>query len=150
MTGTTILFPFLGNNNIPKLAKLIEKNHSNKNLIYDLRLEKAGLEHCNNMAKKGFFDHYDKYNDTWSNERILLQGFKHPYNLRANSVESLGGGQKNFNSVYNSWLASNGHRDHVLGLGFFSSHTHFGIAHVFDANSLYKHYWAFISAELIE
>ena len=66
----------------------------------------------------------------------------------ANNVESLAAGGQDTQAIWDAWMASSGHRVHVLGeTTFFAQQVDYGVGYAYNPNSAYKHYWVFVSAQ---
>jgi hypothetical protein len=64
-----------------------------------------------------------------------------------NGIESLGAGYATAEMAFEGWLASPGHRAHVLGeAAFWEAQTRVGIGYHFLEGSPFTRYWVFLSA----
>ena len=85
------------------------------------------------------------------NEMLRAMGFELPdYYVggRANSIESILGGEGDPRRTWEMFLESRAHRDHLLGgEDMYRSQTRYGIAHVFDPNSAHRDYWVVVIVE---
>ena len=113
-------------------------------------LARAARERAKDMATRGYFDHVnpDGYGP---NHMVLEAGFRLPdwydHSDRANNVESIGGGFKDANAMWQAWLGSQYHRVHVLGtVSFYADQEEIGMGYYEDKNSPYGTYWVLISA----
>ena len=65
----------------------------------------------------------------------------------ANNIESLAADSPDAELILQAWLASPGHRVHVLGeQTFFAAHIEYGIGYATSTGGEYSEYWVFISA----
>ena len=102
------------------------------------------------MALRSYFSHTDP-DGYGPNYWVRLLGYPLPsfYSsaLDGNNIESLAGGYATAEIAFAGWLASRGHRTHILGeISFYQEQAEFGMAYVRDDNSVFKNYWVFISA----
>lgn len=67
---------------------------------------------------------------------------------RANTIESIIGGESDPERAWDMLLESQSHRDHLLGKGeVFHRQSRFGIAHVVNPNSAHRDYWVIVIVE---
>ncbi len=122
-----------------------------KELIFDTILHRIARERAIDLAARNYFSHTNP-DGIGPNHLLREAGYLLPEHygkrLDSNNVESLSGGNSTALETYKGWLSSPaGHRKHLLGeIDFWRQQTRFGIGYYYDANSLYKHYWVFISA----
>lgn len=85
------------------------------------------------------------------NEMLRDMGFELPdYYVggRANSIESILGGEGEPDRTWEMFLQSRAHRDHLLGREeMYRAQSRYGIAHVFDPNSAHRNYWVVVIVE---
>ena len=64
-----------------------------------------------------------------------------------NNIESIAAGYPTPDAVWNAWMTSPAHRNHLLGLDpFWADQIEYGIGYVYDPESDYDHYWVVITA----
>ncbi|MFK7800567.1 MAG: CAP domain-containing protein [Anaerolineae bacterium] len=94
-------------------------------------LHEAAFLHSKDMADQRYFNHTSKDGlRFW--QRAARAGYK-----GFAAGENIAAGQRSAESVMNSWMNSEGHRNNILNC----SHTHLGIGHYYGAGSPYGHYW---------
>lgn len=75
----------------------------------------------------------------------LPAGWTSPPTL--NYIESIACGFPTAQDAFNAWMASSGHRTHVLGRdSFWAAQTNYGVGYAEIASGDYRFYWVFISA----
>jgi uncharacterized protein YkwD len=102
------------------------------------------------MAARAYFDHITPEGDG-PNHLVVKAGYPLPagYLLSrdANMVESIGGGYETPEAVWQAWLDSHGHREHLLaGNDAYVAQEQIGIGYVADPASPYGYYWVVITA----
>ena len=114
-------------------------------------LAQVAREHAEDMAARDYFNPVNP--DGFGPNYLVEQaGYELPdwYSqaLDANNIESIAAGYTTPEAAWNGWLASPGHRTHVLGedSDFFADQTNYGIGYAFAPGSQYTHYLVFISA----
>lgn len=85
------------------------------------------------------------------NEQLRETGFELPdYYVggRANSIESILGGEADPDRAWQMFLESRAHREHLLGKAdMYRAQSRFGIAHVHDPNTAHRDYWVIVIVE---
>lgn len=126
-----------------------EQNHPS--LTCNPILEQVAGERAQDMINRDYFSHVnpDGYGP---NYLVELAGYVLPdwYSgePEANNIESIAGGYSNASSAWAAWMASAGHRSHLLGeTEFYRNQTEYGIGYAYSSNSDYGHYWVVIIAQ---
>ncbi|MGQ0657502.1 MAG: CAP domain-containing protein [Chromatiales bacterium] len=108
--------------------------------LSDLKLDpllmRAAQEHTLDMAGSDYFDHAGTDNSD-PGERIARQGYRWRF-----IAENIGCGQETPEAVVASWLASAGHRQHVLS----AQARDVGVGLVQRADSGCRFYWTAVFA----
>lgn len=100
-------------------------------LQWDDRLARSALNHAQDMANQGYFDHISPQGSR-PEQRIAAAGWTiYPIG------ENIAAGQSTADEVIQSWKDSPGHCRNMLD----GKYHHIGIAYFYAANSQYKHYW---------
>ena len=120
-------------------------------MTYDERLSKAACAHAQRMANENYFGQTDP-DGKQPNQYAIEAGFPLPYGAGGNTIESIGAGKATGQDALNQLLGDEAHKRHLTGMNFngtpseFSSHTHFGVCHIYKPGSQYGHYWSFMSS----
>lgn len=123
-------------------------------LLWNDKLAFIALDKCRAQAHGNWTGHVDPdgHGPNWWTRQL---GYSLPDSYGKgdadNWIESLlHGGQGNVESVWQTWMDSPGHRDHILGTGkygdIYSAQICVGIAHYYLDSSRFNHYFAIISA----
>ncbi|MEO6061197.1 MAG: CAP domain-containing protein [Thermoflexales bacterium] len=121
-------------------------------LVCSPALRQAAYFHAQDMANRGYFSHSTPPPDSIGpNQMARNAGYVLPtfydISLTGNNIESIAAGYPTASSVWNGWMASPSHQNHLLGLlPFYAEQIDFGIAYAYNANSYYGHYWVVITA----
>lgn len=102
------------------------------------------------MARRSYFSHTDP-DGFGPNHHVREMGYPLPgfYGDAPddNNIESLAAGYATVDKTLAAWISSSSHRAHVMGENsFYRAQQEFGIGYFHDPNSIFKHYWVFISA----
>ena len=113
-------------------------------------LTSVAKSRARDMANRGYFAHTN-LNGVGPNALVSAAGFLLPpmydQSLTGNNIESIAAGYASPEAVVDAWIASPGHRTHVLAENsFFREQIYFGVGHVYSPGSPYLHYWVFLSA----
>lgn len=120
-------------------------------LTCDPILERVARERALDMAVRHYFGHVNP--DGFAANYLVRQaGYPLPAgygsNPDDNNIESIAAGYATPDAVWAEWMASAGHREHLLGLSpFFAEQIEYGIGYAYDPNSDDKHYWVVITAK---
>lgn len=115
-------------------------------------LRQAAYFHAQDMISRNYFGHITPPpNSIGPNQMARNAGYVLPTfygtSETANYIESIAGGYATPASVWSGWMASPAHQTHLLGLdAFYAQQIDFGIAHVYNSNSVYGHYWIVMTA----
>lgn len=121
-----------------------------KRMVWDDTLARVAAEKVRRQAHEGWAWHVDPQG-YGPNYYVRKAGYRLPdYYSKAddaNNIESIAHwGDGTVPNVWAAWMASAGHKQHVLGLlSFYAAQTHVGCAYYYLATSDKKHYWAIIS-----
>ncbi len=64
-----------------------------------------------------------------------------------NFIESIAAGRSTAAETWADWMASTGHRTHILAIdSFYQNQTSYGVGYAYSAGSTYKHYWVILTA----
>lgn len=99
-------------------------------LCYNRKLQTAAQLHSEDQVRMNKMSHTGSDGSTLGS-RVTAQGFK--WNGIAENVAA---GQRDVESVMNSWMNSDGHRRNVLG-----DYKFFGMGYAYGASTSYKQYW---------
>jgi uncharacterized protein YkwD len=121
-------------------------------LLCNPALREAAFFHAQDMINRAYFGHVTPPpNSIGPNQMARNAGYVLPAfygaSVTANYIESIAAGYATPGSVWSAWMASSGHRDHLLGLSsFYAEQIDYGIAYVYSANSTYGYYWVVMTA----
>ena len=121
-------------------------------LVCNPALRQAAYFHAQDMINRAYFGHVTPPpNSIGPNQMARNAGYVLPAcygaSVTANYIESIAAGYATPGSVWSAWMASPGHRDHLLGLSsFYAEQIDYGIAYVYSANSTYGYYWVVMTA----
>ncbi len=164
-SGSAVYLPMISANTLAvanQACDLNEQEEAIARLMTDDSKQKRAILHCNpllsrvardrakDMATRAYFDHVNP-DGHGPNYMVREGGFRLPewYDRsdRANNVESIGGGFKIADAMWQAWLGSEYHRIHVLGsISFYAEQEEIGIGFYEDPNSPYNTYWVVITA----
>ena len=145
--------PVCGLNEAETAVSQLATHHPNQGRITmtcDPTLAQVARARAQDMAQRNYFGHVNP--DGYGPNYLVSQA---GYNLpgwygatqNSNNIESIAAGYATATDAFNAWLASTGHREHLLGeSSFWADQTAFGIGYYYDPTSTYHHYWVFISA----
>ncbi len=113
-------------------------------------LAQVAREKAQDLATRQFFSHVNPDGEG-PNYLVTQAGYNLPawYGsaMGSNNIESIAAGYTTAAAAWAGWMASSGHRTHVLAeSSFWAEQTNYGIGYYYDASSPYRHYWVFISA----
>lgn len=113
-------------------------------------LTRVAKAKAGDMASRNYVDHLSP-EGIGPNLLVLQAGFELPslYSREpaANNIESLAAGLAQVEATWESWVNTQSHRPHILGLtDFFANQLEYGIAYVYDPQSKYLHYWVVLTA----
>jgi hypothetical protein len=113
-------------------------------------LAKVARERAQDMGNRNYFSHVNP--DGYGPNYLVQQaGYILPshycQDIDGNNIESIQAGCSTASCAWSSWMNSDGHSRHLLGLSsFFAEQTDFGIGYAYVPNSKYGHYWVIITA----
>lgn len=119
-------------------------------MVLDPILQQVAQARAEDMAARHYFDHTNP-EGYGPNYLVRQAGYPLPsYYLTAptaNNIESLAADSPDAELILQAWLASPGHRVHVLGeQAFFAAQIEYGIGYATSTGGEYSEYWVFISA----
>lgn len=135
------------------LANLIVDSSAQKRakMIHDPILLLAARAKAEDLGTRDYAAHVDP-DGYGPNAALKAAGYGLPawwddqMTIASNTVESLGYGGTAA-TVFDEWLLSPGHRQHILGeVPFFAEQTHFAIGYAHVPGSQYEDYFVFMSA----
>lgn len=135
-----------------EIANLVRRHpaQARADLVYDPRLNVAARAKALDLGRRNFFAHVDP-DGYGPNKAVELAGFVLPDwwgdALDANYIESIAGGYANAQAAFDGWMASAGHKRHILAeTSFYADQTRYGVGYAQVPGSLYVRYYVFISA----
>lgn len=119
-------------------------------MVYDPRLNVVARAKAMDLGRRAYFAHVDP-DGYGPNKAVELAGFTLPDwwgdALNANYVESIAGGYANAQAAFDGWMASAGHKRHILAeTDFYAGQTRYGVGYAQVPGSPYTRYYVFISA----
>ena len=113
-------------------------------------LAQVARQRALDMGTRKYFSHVNP-DGFGPNYLVELAGYSLPdfYNqeLTANNIESIAAGYSSASTTWAGWMASDGHRTHILGLHpFWAEQTDYGIGYAYVPGSPYGYYWVVITA----
>jgi uncharacterized protein YkwD len=111
-------------------------SHDLNPVTLNTRLIKASDVHAADLAKHGIASHEGTDGSTHG-QRVQTQGYT--FTIAAENVAT---GQKSWPEVFKAWQESEGHNRNLL----LPEATEFGIALVYEPDTLYTTYWAMLMA----
>ena len=113
-------------------------------------LSAVAREKALDMAHRGYFGHTNP-EGIGANKLVRDAGYPLPgyyaSNRNSNNIESLAGGYATPEDAWVGWMASEGHRTHILGQSdFYGQQVEFGVGYAYVEGSTYGHHWVFFSA----
>lgn len=126
-----------------------QSNSDKARAIFD-RLAYAAQDKCETQAHEGWTGHTDP-SGAGPNKMVRAWGYHLPawYSQEddANNIESLlHNGNGSVEGAWNSWMDSEGHRVHLLGLDpFYAAQVNVGIGYYYLATSPKRHYWCVLT-----
>lgn len=134
------------------IATLVE-NHPNQgrtSISCHLTLAQVARAKALDMGTRDYSGHTDPDgngpNKLLREAGYVLPGF-YGTDAAANNVESVAAGYSTFQEAFDAWMASPGHRQHLLGENqFYANQIEFGVGYAFVPGSTFGHYWVFLSA----
>ena len=119
-------------------------------MVYDPILNLVARTKALDLARRAYFAHVDP-DGYGPNKAVQLAGYGLPAwwgnGLDSNNIESLAGGYTSAQAAFDGWMASAGHRRHVLAeIAFYSGQTRYGVGYAELPGSPYVRYYVFVSA----
>lgn len=157
MVFPMILMPTLASGFSPneveeQLATLILTHSKQKreSFVFDPNLSLAARVKAEDMGKRWYTAHVDP-DGIGPNALARIAGYELPaawaQDLDANSIESIAFGHASAKQVFDSWLNSSVHREHVLGdSSFFRAQTRYGIGYAEAPGSRFGRYYVLMTA----
>lgn len=119
-------------------------------MVHDPILNLVARAKALDLAKRAYFSHVDP-DGYGPNKAVQLAGYGLPgwygTSLDANYIESISAGYASAQAAFDGWIASAGHRRHLLAeIPFYAEQTRYGVGYVELPGSPYVRYYVFISA----
>lgn len=134
------------------LANLFQNdpNQQRINMQCDPILAQVARERALDLGVRNYFNHVnpDGYGPNYLVQQAgyILPSF-YSQDIDGNNIESIQGGCSTASCAWSSWMNSDGHSKHLLGLSsFFAQQTDFGVGYAYVPNSKYGYYWVIITA----
>lgn len=119
-------------------------------LVWSDTLATVARNRALDMAARNYFAHTnpDGYAANWL---VQQAGYALPSwwgtAPAANYIESISAGYTTASAAWSGWMASSGHKTHLLGqTEFYRGQTCYGVGYAYNPQSTYKHYWVVITA----
>ncbi len=135
-----------------EIATLAQQHPSQarSSMVYDPRLNVVARAKATDLGRRAYFAHVDP-DGYGPNKAVKLSGFTLPdwwgSELGANYIESIAGGYANAQAAFDGWMASAGHKRHILAeTDFYAGQTRYGVGYAQVPGSPYSRYYVFISA----
>lgn len=121
-----------------------------KALAYSPVLARVARQKAMDMVLRGYFAHVDR-DGLGANTLVERAGYPLPesyeHALTGNNIESLGLNQPSAEAVWRTWMRSQAHRSHLLGLNpVFAEQDEFGVGYVRTRGIPAGHYWVVLIA----
>lgn len=119
-------------------------------MVVDPILSRVARERAADMARRGYFDHVNP-DGVAANHLVRSAGYPLPAwwgtDRSANYIESIAAGVASASGTWDQWMASSGHKTHLLALdSFYADQTRYGVGFVSDPASRYRYYWVVLTA----
>lgn len=119
-------------------------------MVYDPRLNVIARAKALDLGRRNYFAHVDP-DGYGPNKAAQLAGYVLPgwwgEALEANYIESIAGGYANAQAAFDGWMASAGHKRHILAeTSFYAEQTRYGVGYAQVPGSTYVRYYVFVSA----
>lgn len=135
------------------LAELFRNHPDQQRTTFncDPVLSQVARARAEDMAQRSYFNHTNP-DGHGPNFLVLEAGYVLPAEYSrdavANNIESIGAGPTNASGMWDAWMASSGHRSHLLGdHDFYAAQTDFGIGYAYVPGSTYQRYWVILSSK---
>lgn len=130
---------------------LNEPGQMHPSLKLNQTLVEQARRKAQDMADRMYFSHTDP-DGFGENYWVRKAGYVLPdyYGTtpEANNIESIGAGYGDAKSVWSAWMASNGHRSHLLGEhDFYREQYEYGIGFAHKENGSFGYYWVILIAK---
>jgi len=134
---------------IDLLVDDIDQEHPS--LMRNEILMRAAQVKASDMANRNYFSHTnpDGYGPNWL---VTQMGYVLPAGYSTaddgNDIESISAGDVDAADIWAVFMASEPHRDHLLGrTEFFAEQDEYGVGYAFNSSSTYDHYWVILIAK---
>lgn len=126
-----------------------DPNQHRQQLVWNPVLAAVAQARCEDMLKRGYFDHVDP-DGKGPNWHVIQAGYRLSYGAEhddANEIESIGLNYQSAAACWQGWLDSSAHRLHVLAeIDFFARQTQIGVGFAWhSATETYPALWCFLS-----
>lgn len=113
-------------------------------LAWNHSLAASAHFHSNEMATFNYFSHTSEVTGIQPNQNARENGYPLPTSWpdEANFIESIAAGTSTARDTLRLFINSEGHRNHLMGVGdFFGANREGGVGYAFNDSSRYRHYW---------
>jgi hypothetical protein len=113
-------------------------------------LMKVAQQRATDMATRDYFSHTDP-DGYGANHHVEAAGYDLPGTYGQgdadNNIESIGAGTSLPNTMWANFMASEPHKDHLLGeTEFFADQDEYGVGYAVNLSSTYDYYWCVLTA----
>lgn len=120
-------------------------------LVCNPKLSAVARARAQDMGQRAYFSHVNP-DGHGPNFLVRQAGYILPSEYstapNGNNIESIGAGAGDADGMWNAWMQSSKHLNHILGQDdFFSQQTEYGIGFARVPGSPYQFYWVFISSK---
>lgn len=115
-------------------------------------LMRAAQVKASDMANRNYWSHTDPDGKgmNWIVEQMgyTLPASGYDHSLSGNNIESISANDVDAADIWAAFMASEPHRDHLLGrIPFFEAQDEYGVGYGFNVSSTYDHYWCILVAK---
>ena len=118
-----------------------------KDIICHPLLVQAAQHKAERMANENFFEHITP-DGIYPNENAKNFGYPLPYKTKENNIESIGAGMRDLEILFEMFLKSPAHYNHITGsTEFFRNQRNLGVGYAEKLGSKYFHYYVILTSE---
>lgn len=127
-------------------------NQEHPSLARNEILMRAAQVKASDMANRNYFDHTnpDGKGANWLVEQMgyYLPAVGYGHGDSDNNIESISAGDVDADDIWAAFMASDPHKDHLLGrTEFFADQDEYGVGYAFNSSSTFDHYWVVLIAK---
>jgi uncharacterized protein YkwD len=127
-----------------------DPNQKRASMNLDPILARVARERAEDMAARNYVAHVNP-DGVAANYLVTQAGYGLPAwwgnNPTDNFIESIAAGQTTPAAVWQDWMNSTPHRNHILAIDpFYQDQTSYGVGYAYTPNGNYHHYWVIITA----